>query len=198
MAFYYFISNDDEDIICMDAESNINVSRQNRASTSSIMTGAVVTDGFDIGNRTISISGVVTYSKTTRQKVAGNPDPLQFQQRLNQLIKSKKRFTLFSNKQGEVLFEDIDDCIIVNHSVNSKSLNSLECTLTIQEQYITDAARKTVVEGQMSQESKKGMDQRKDQGKGTSTEAKEDEVKDTLLRRILTSDDSLGGVIDDG
>ncbi|WP_021024330.1 phage baseplate protein [Salinivibrio costicola] len=168
MAFYYLLSKDGDNIICLDAENNISVSRNNTASTSSIMSGAVKTDGFEIGNRVVTINGVLTYSKSPRQKIDGNPTPLSFQRLLDELVKSKQRFTLFSNKRGEQLFDDIDDCIILSHSVQSRDLNSISASITIQEQFVTDAA--TVVPNAVISAKHPGLTQESDQGSGTSTE----------------------------
>lgn len=186
MAFYYFLSKDGEDIICLDAERDISVTRNNTASTSSIMSGAVKTDGFEIGNRVVTINGVLTYSKSPRQKIDGNPTPLSFQRLIDELVKSKQRFTLFSNKRGEQLFDDIDDCIIVSHSVQSRDLNSISASITIQEQFVTDAARTTTIPPKLSSEVEAGLSKESDQGSGTSTETSEEDTKNyTLGAKIL-------------
>lgn len=195
MAFYYFLSKDGEDIICLDAERDISVTRNNTASTSSIMSGAVKTDGFEIGNRVITINGVLTYSKSPRQKIDGNPTPLSFQRLLDELIKSKQRFTLFSNKRGDQLFDDIDDCIILNHSVQSRDLNSITASITIQEQFVTDAARTTTIPPKLSSEVEAGLSKESDQGSGTSTETSEEDTANyTGLKRLgLSVADVLSG-----
>lgn len=193
MAFVYFLSTDGENIICMDAETDISVQRSNKVTSSSVMTGTNRSDGYEIGRKSLSISGVITYSKTPRQKFQGNPTPLQFQELLEELVLSKQRFTVYSNKQGEQLFDDLDDCVIVNHSVQSRDLNSITANITVQEQFVSDAARVTTLPPKLSKEVEAGLSDTKDQGKGTSTEAGE-EVKETLLRRGISGvGDFLGG-----
>ena len=191
MAYYYLLSEDGNDIICMDAEKQATVTRNNTASTSSVMSGDNVTDGYEIGNRTIQINGIISYNKMPRQDIRGNPNPIEFQRRVDELIFSKKRFTLFSDKRGVEIFDDIDECIIQSVSVSSRDLTSVSASMTIKEIFVTDSAQVTYLPPQLSESSKANLAPRNDQGKGTSTEVKE-ETKKTLARKIQDGETVFG------
>lgn len=169
MSLIYFLTNDGDNLVTLDSETEITFSRSNTVAKHSIFKNADVSDGLIEGNVSISVSGVVTYSKTPRQATR-NPNPKDFQRFLDQVVRSQQRFTLYSSKAGHELLRDVTDCVLTDQSVTvSRWSNAINVSLTFESQFITDAARVTFLPSDPSYSTEdKG-------GKGSSTKQKQEE-----------------------
>lgn len=179
MSLVYFTSVDGDTIVTMDSETDITFSRSNTSTKHSIFKNADISDGLIEGNVIITVTGVVTYSKTPRQSLR-NPTPIEFQNLIDQVVRSQQRFTLYSSKAGHELLKDVSDCVITDQSISiSRWSNSITATLTFESQFITDAARVTYlppVPDNPSYTTEKGN------GKGSTTGQSKEDAGRTLFK----------------
>ncbi|AUR84722.1 hypothetical protein NVP1063O_055 [Vibrio phage 1.063.O._10N.261.45.C7] len=176
MAIVYFISKEGN-IFSLGSEDNITVSQSNRSSKSSTMQGRTASDDLEEGNKTLSVSGMVSYTKTARQESNGIPDPITFQRMLDKVISSGERFTVYTNKSGKSLLDNMKDCVVIDRSVTvDRFSNAITATITFEQQFITDAATTTYLPPQKS-ESVKNLASVDDSGNATKTTQSEEERK---------------------
>jgi hypothetical protein len=150
MAIVYFISKEGN-IFSLGSEDNITVSQSNKSSKSSIMAGRSASDDLEEGNKVLSISGVVSYTKTAKQESDGVPNPLEFQRMLDSVVSSGERFTVYTNKAGRSLLDNMKDCVVIDRSVTvDKYSNAITASVTFEQQFITDSATKTYLPPQKS------------------------------------------------
>ncbi|AUR92160.1 hypothetical protein NVP1170O_047 [Vibrio phage 1.170.O._10N.261.52.C3] len=189
MSLVYFVATDGSTLVKLDCEESISVSRANQSTKSSIMTGASKSDGFVVGNRQVSIQGVVTYSKTPRQ--TGNPNPLEFIKHIDALINAHQRFTLYADTSYSKLLQDIEDCVITSftHTVD-KFEDTITVNLSFEEQFVTGAATTTYLPPQPSSGTSASLSENTDSGK-TSKESV-DEGSSLAYKAHLGSKDVLG------
>lgn len=188
MSLIYFLTNDGDNLVTLDSETEITFSRSNTVAKHSIFKNADVSDGLIEGNVSISVSGVVTYSKTPRQATR-NPNPKDFQRFLDQVVRSQQRFTLYSSKAGHELLRDVTDCVLTDQSVTvSRWSNAINVSLTFESQFITDAARKTFLPPVPSDPSYTSESK---SGKGSSTKPKPEESR-TIIENLFGE----GGAVD--
>ncbi|QXN60112.1 hypothetical protein KUA24_45 [Vibrio phage HNL01] len=152
MALIYFVSQSG-DIIALDGTESVEVSKDNSVSKSSMMDGTTISDGYSEGNKVISISGKVTYSKSLRQQLDGTPTPLQFQRLIQQTERNHERFTLRTYKGSWPLLDDIKDCVIASNSVSiTEYLDTIDVTLTIEQVFVSKSARTTYLAPQRTKQ----------------------------------------------
>lgn len=144
MSTVYFIASDGETIITLDCVESVDVSKSNSISTSSVMSGNTTSDGYEEGLKKVNINGLVTYSKSVRQQQEGIPNPLEFQDLVDDTIRSHTKFRLYVSKGKHQLLKDIEVCAIDNYSVTATEyLDSIEVSLSISEVFVSQAATTT-------------------------------------------------------
>lgn len=173
MATVYFLSVDGKDMIALDCEESIQYSRSNQSTKSSIFSGSTVSDGFIEGNYIVSIQGRITYSKTSRQQ--DNPDPIKFQNLIDQYVSRKKRFTLYTSKQGFQLLNNLENCVITDHTVTvGEYEDTILVSLTVEAQFVSNAANVTYLPPVRNKASEAAYDNKNNTGKGNK-EVKDDQ-----------------------
>lgn len=176
MSKVYIISSDGQTQIGLDCEKNITVSRNNKVTTKSVMSGQDISDGYQVGLRTVTVNGMVTYGKVGR--LEGTLNPLDFQKAVDDLIENKQRFVLYADKSMQ-LMEDISDCVIESFTVTlNRYYNAIQVDLVIREVWISQAAKA----GNLVLEPEKGTTAAKDgsdpaKGKGGKSEVEEKTTK---------------------
>ncbi|AGG57826.1 hypothetical protein VPBG_00054 [Vibrio phage helene 12B3] len=179
MSKVYIISPDGQTVIGLDCEKNITVSRSNKVTTKSVMSGKDISDGYQAGLRTVNINGMMTYSKSVAQQDTLNP--LDFQREIDNLVDGRQRFTLYSEKSIQLL-DDIADCVIESCTVMlDKFLNAIQVDLVIREVWISQAAQVGnlyLPPEKSSSATKDGSDPTK--GKGGKSEVEVKETKTIL------------------
>lgn len=146
MSLVYFMS-ESGDLICLDGTEAVDVSRSNSVSKSSMMSGRSVADGVAEGNKIITVTGICTYTKSVRQQQNGNPDPLKLQDLLDEVVRNQEKFKLRFKKGAYTLLRDIKNCVIVDQSVRvADYLDSVAVTLTIEEVFVSESAKKTYLQ----------------------------------------------------
>lgn len=147
MALAYFYSKDNKTYVSMDIETSITVSQQNQSTKSSMMTGSSASDGYTIGNKVVSLEGMVTSSKTPYQE-KNNLSPEDFRSYIEETINNKTRFSVnFSFPDGGTkLLDRVDNCVITSIAyVVDKYEDTMKVSLTFEEQFVSLAATETVL-----------------------------------------------------
>lgn len=186
----YFMSTDGRNIVTLDCEDGITVSQSNTTTRNSVMTGKSISDSFIRGNKTVDVTGVVTYSKTPSQINDGNPNPAQFTAHVENMINSRQRFTLFADQSYSKLLRDVEDCVIASWNyVVDEYEDTITVSMTFEEQFVSQAAQVTYLAPKPSKEAAKSI-QDKEGGGQTSKENVEPEERKTLLKHGF--DEGLG------
>ena len=192
MSKVYIISPDGQTVIGLDCEKNVTVSRNNTVTTKSVMSGKDISDGYQVGLRSVNISGIMTYSKGVGQQDTLNP--LDFQRAIDNLVDNKQRFTLYTDKSVQ-LIDDISDCVIESHTVIiDKFLNAVQVDLVVREVWISQAAQLGnlyLPPEKSASAAKDGSDPTK--GRGGKSEVEKKEVL-TIARSAEESGRSLLGI----
>ena len=154
MAVVYIIDATGDNIIAFDATEEASYSRQNSVTKSSIQSGAKVADGMTLGNKMVTFSGVVSYSKIRDFA----PNPRDLEELVGDMIDNYTRFTL----QGNHIIPTLEDCVITNFSmVHSKWENAATAVISVEQVNVSNQAMKTSIvlpnpsattEGQLSSE----------------------------------------------
>lgn len=183
MATVYFMSLDGKKIVALDCEERITYSRANESTKSSIFSGSQVSDGYIEGNYVVNLSGRITYSKTNRQN--DNPDPLEFQQMVDDRVSSLRRFTLYTSKQGFQLLNNLENCVITDHSVTVDEFeDTIKVDMTIEAQFVSNSAKRTYLKPVRKKKVEAAYDTEKNSGTGTK-EVKTEEQSSTLWKKTF-------------
>ena len=139
MSVVYMRSSKGE-VLALDATVNVTKSRNNTLTKSSVQSGAQISDGFTIGNPSITFSGVCSYTKIKRTGEEAPPTPDKLNVILDEMILSKERFTLYGNN----LIPTLSDVVILSYSlVQSIYENAIDVTITVEQVFISKSAQKT-------------------------------------------------------
>ena len=153
MAMIFFFAQDGETKVSLDSEASVNVSLPSKVSKSSNMSGQTVSDEVIEGNATISVQGVVTYSKLKSQEK--NLDPLQFQEAIQEARRNRKRFTLNVKEYKQSLLQSYEDCVISNVDISvDKYSDTITVSMVFEQVFISDAAKKAFLAPKSSEEAK--------------------------------------------
>lgn len=158
MGLVYFISDDGESVISLDCEEEINLTKKVKVTESSVMSGKTVSDGYREMNKVLRISGKVTYSKTPKQLIDGNLNPIEIQNILDSVIRNHHRFKVYTDESDSniPLLKSIEQCVVEEYSVSlAKYINTIVLTLTLKEVFVTDAAKTGYLENVPSKEAAK-------------------------------------------
>lgn len=185
MAIAYFYSNDNKTKISMDAETSLTYSQTNTSTKSSMMSGAPASDGYTIGNKTVTLEGLVTSSKTPYQE-SNNLSPDDFRKYIEETIQKRTRFTVNFDfpENGTRLLDSVSNCIITNiRYVIDKYEDTMTVSLTFEEQFISPAATETVLTPKQSAAAAKSY--------STTGDAKDGVKKDNSAAEDTTAKSAL-------
>lgn len=180
MSMVYFKSNSDT-LVCLDGETEISISLSNTVTSNSVMSGREVGDDIQRGLRTIDVTGIVTYSKTSAQQ--GNPTPSEFIDLIEQAIDDKQRFTLYSvkNISGKDLLKDYDNLVVASYNyVVDRFEDSITARITFQEIFVSSAATKTYLAPVRSASTASSTSDPTKGSKGTATTLSETMLTNTM------------------
>ncbi len=181
MSIIYFQSSDNKTKVRMDGETNISISQSNTTTQSSIMSGASASDGIIEGNKQVNIQGLVTYTKTVRQ--TGYPDPSEFQTLIDESIKAKTRFTLYSDEGTTYkLLPLITNCVVKSYDYSiGKYLDTISVKIQFESQFVTDAA----VESELTPEVKTGNESLSGTNEGSGSNNKVNKTVKTNQTNLI-------------
>lgn len=185
MTVVFMVSTKGE-LLSLDSTVNVSKNRSNSLTKSSVMTGAQISDGYIIGNPSVTFSGICSYTKINRGRSEGNspPDPDKFNVILDEMVLSQERFTLYGND----LIPSLDDVVILDYSINQGVFeNAIEITITVEQVFVSESAQKTRVTVP-SANTNGDVTEEQDLGQGNKTQQEESR---TLLRTLA---DSAGGL----
>jgi hypothetical protein len=183
MSMVYFKSNNT--IVTMDNETSISVSKSNTVATNSVMSSKEVSTDLIEGNLLVSISGNITYSKSTGQD--GNPTPSEWIDLIENAISNKERFTLYSAsfQQGKTLLKNYPDMVIQDYGyVVDRFEDTITARITFSEVFVTASAKVTKLPPAIASDSKSTLQAPTKDGNGTSTDKSEEDTN-TILRSIV-------------
>lgn len=181
MSFIYFKSAKNGTLVCMDAETSIDVSQSNTVTSNSVMSKREVGDDLIRGNKVISVTGIVSYSKTSSQE--GNPTPSEWVDLIEAAIDSKQRFTLYSvkNQAGKDILKDYDNLVVADYGfVVDRFEDSITARITFQEIFVSNPATKTFLPPLRSAATASSTSNATKGGKGTATTQSETLFVNTL------------------
>ena len=187
MSMIYFKSSDGS-LVAMDGETSIDVSRSNTIASSSVMSTRTVSDEVIQGNLVISVTGLVTYSKTPTQQ--GNPTPEEWIDLIEAAISSKLRFTLYSTKYvaGKPLLKDYSNMVISDYGYTvDRFEDTITARITFNEVFVSDPAKQTYLPPKKSSSAEKDYPSETKNGKGTSTNVEKESA--SILYKLLTTDE---------
>ena len=176
MASVFMVSNKNK-VLSLDSTEKVSKSRNNTLTKSSVMNGTQVSDGFTVGNPSITFNGICSYSKIMK-KSEGNdaPTPAELDLILDEMVLSQERFMLYGNE----LIPSMKDVVIISHNVvQAVYENAVEVTLTVEQAFVSNSAQKSRVT-KPSVKTKGDVTEEQDLGQGNKTQQKE-EVKESLL-----------------
>ncbi|PNH81336.1 phage baseplate protein [Vibrio diazotrophicus] len=169
MSMVYFKSNSGT-LVCLDAETEIDVSLSNSVTSNSVMSGRTVSSDLVKGNKIVNVTGLVSYSKTSAQQ--GNPTPSEFIDLIEKAIDDKQRFTLYSvkNQKGKDLLKNYENLVIDSYGYTvDKYEDSITARITFQEVFVSESATKTTIKPVRSKDTQQALSDPTKGGKGTST-----------------------------
>lgn len=174
MPMVFFLDTDGTTRIGMDSTSSVSISMPSTASTSSTMSGKPVSDEVIEGNITISVSGIVTYSKLPSQ--VNNLDPLSFQKSLQVARRNKRMFTIYLNDTGQPLMQNYKDCVLTNVEVTiDKFSDAITVNLGFEQIFVSQAATVSFLSPKVSESAKPTVKGTTSAGQSTGTETTETE-----------------------
>lgn len=183
MAMVYFFAADGKTKVSLDVENNIQVSLPSSVSKSSNMRGVSVSDDVIEGNVTISMSGIVTYSKLESQ--TKNLNPIQLQEKLQESRRNRVRFTLYIKDYGQALLQNYDDCVISNVDISvGKYSDSINVSMSFEQVFVSQAAKASYLAPKSSEASKPTTANTKDSVDGAKTQVDEDKGR-TAAKAIV-------------
>lgn len=143
-----YLYDGDSNLIEMDVTTNVNLSRQARATQSSVMSKKAAADTLVVENPTVELVGIVSLNKRTAKNNTTTqdqqiPTPIVFQGYLDGLMEDQTIFTLY---RDERLGKKMKNMVLVGYQINQgKYINTVNVRLSLQQIYITDAATKSTV-----------------------------------------------------
>ncbi|CAH9012605.1 conserved hypothetical protein [Vibrio phage 424E50-1] len=144
MSIVYFITEDGNSIVALDCEEAVSVSKQNSVSKYSVMSGKNVSDGYSEGNKVISLSGKVTYTKSASQQTQGTPTPIELQEQLDSFSENHYRFRVYTDNSSLPLLKGIDNCVLGGAVVTLGGWkDTIEVSMTIEEVFVSKSATTT-------------------------------------------------------
>lgn len=181
MPMVFFLDTDGTTRIGMDSTSSVSISMPSTASTSSTMSGKPVSDEVIEGNVTISVSGIVTYSKLPSQ--VNNLDPLSFQKSLQVARRNKRRFTVYLKDTGQPLMQNYKNCVLTNVEVTiDKFSDAITVNLGFEQIFVSQAATVSFLAPKVKESAKPTVEGTTPAGQSTGTEASEEESKTVALK----------------
>lgn len=157
-----FLTNKQGDILALDCTQTVNKVRSNSLSESSVMSGANISDGYTIGNRMISLSGLVTYNKIGGLS-ENTFDPLEFQVELDRLVEDHTRFTFYGNE----LIPSVKNCVILSDEVIMDNFaDTIRVNLSLKEVFVSEAATKDIIIVTPTKEAEEEIPNSTDTGNG--------------------------------
>lgn len=175
MGMVYFKTEDSDILVTMGSETSIEVSKSNKVTNSSVMSGRTVGDDLIEGNFVVNVQGVVSYSKSAAQK--DHPTPEEWEDLVDTAIANKRRFTLYSAKykDGQPLLKDYQNVVIADYGYTvDEYANAIKARIVFQEVFVTNAAKITTLSPVRSTETKPSTQDATKGGKGTSTKNDEE------------------------
>mgnify|MGYP005991773427 CR=1 FL=1 len=174
MPMVFFLDTDGTTRIGMDSTSSVSISMPSTASTSSTMSGKPVSDEVIEGNVTISVSGIVTYSKLPSQ--VNNLDPLSFQKSLQVARRNKRRLTVYLKDSGQPLMQNYKNCVLTNVEVTiDKFSDAITVNLGFEQIFVSQAATISFLAPKVRESAKPTVKGPTSAGQSTATEATEKE-----------------------
>ncbi len=181
MGMVYFIAKDGKNIVTMDSETSITVSKINTVVKNSVMSGRTIGDDLSEGNPIITVSGLVTYSKTNRQTAKGNPSPLELSAYLDESAAAGDRFILYTGGGTQKLLSNYDNCVIASHNlVVDKYEDTVTVSLVFEQVFVSAAAKTTYLPPLPAKEVKGKLADTKSTGSTGKTQV-EEEVSRTFF-----------------
>lgn len=183
MAIIFFLAQDNKTQVKLDSEASIEVSLPSTVSNSSVMTGQSVSDDVIEGNAIITVTGLVTYAKMPAQE--GTPNPIQFQELIQEARRNRRRFTVFAKDSGQPLLQDYEDCVIsdVGISVDRYS-DAITVSIVFEQIFISESAKKTFLAPKRKESVKPNTSDTKDSGQSTKTKTEEDESRTIAVAMV--------------
>lgn len=175
MSVAFFISNDGSTKVCLDSTKSVNVNSPSTASQSSTLNGKGTSHTVVEGNTTISISGIVTYSKMLNQQ--DNLNPINLQEQLQISRRNRHKFTLYMKSDDYPLLRDYEDCTIVDVSVTAEDLaNAIQVSIMFEQVFVPEIATVTTIAIAPTDSAKtEGNSTPSDTGRGGKTAVEEGE-----------------------
>jgi len=187
MSSVYILNKNGTGIIAFDATTKTDYTRRNNLTKSSVMSGAQVSDGYTIGAKVISFSGVVSYSKIRNE----TPTPEMLQVYIDEVINSQTRFTFNGNK----LIPSLDDCVIIASDVNhDRFSDAVTTSITVEQVFVTKTAVTTTLILAPSSTTNGELADKKENGSGAKTEVPKSKSK-TLFKRAADNGIDFGTYI---
>lgn len=176
-----FMKSPSGDLLTLDAITEVSKSRSNSLTKSSVMSGAQISDGYTIGNPTITFSGICSYTKVgVGRHPAVPPTPVELNTILDEMVISEERFTLYGND----LIPTLNNVVIKDYGiVQSKWLNTINVTITVEQVFVSESATRTRIT-RPAADTNGDVTEEQDGGQGTKTQIKEED-KETLLATTL-------------
>jgi len=180
-----FLISHENDFFALDVTTDVAKSQSNSLTKSSVMDGTNFSDGFTIGNPSISFSGICNYNKIDRG-IAGFkiPNPKEFSVLLDKMIASFQRFTLYGNK----LIPNLDNVVITNYQITqNKYSDAMEVSLTVEQVFVSERAQEVrLTKPSKATSSDLDVTEKTDSGDGSKTEVEEEAAARTKSYLSLT------------
>ncbi|AGH32168.1 endolysin [Vibrio phage 11895-B1] len=175
MTMVYFLSSDGKTKVGLDSESTVTVSMPSTVTKSSISSGKAVSHEVIEGNVTITVSGIVTYSKSKVQE--DNLDPIELQEELQKARRLSRKFTLYMAEDGGLpLLQNYDNCVISNVNVTAATYsNAVAVDISFEQVFVSEAAKKAYLKPKRSSATAATTNSPSDTGQGTKTRAEEED-----------------------
>lgn len=167
----YFLSDDGSTKVSLDCEDNITVNMPSTVTKSSVSSGKAITHEVIEGNVTISVSGLVTYSKSVAQE--NNLDPIGLQNELQKARRDSRKFKLFMSdvEDERPLYNDYDDCVISDVTVTAeKYSNAVRVDISFEQIFVSKAAKYLIPKS--NKDNAATTNKPTDSGQGSKTHSK--------------------------
>jgi len=170
------VSNETTNVFfALDITTEVSKSQSNALTKSSVMDGSNFSDGYTIGNPSITFTGICNYHKINRN-IPGfiTPNPREFSVILDKMIASFQRFTLYGNN----LIPTLPNVVITSYQINqSKYSESMEVTITVEQVFVSERAQTVrLTKPETATSSDLDVTENSDSGDGSKTELEEGPV----------------------
>jgi hypothetical protein len=176
-----YLKSDTGRIVAIDATQKVTKSRRNSITKSSVMSGAQASDGYTVGNPTVTFSGVCSTTKLAINRTGSieatqYPTPTELHDLMEEMILSEQRFTLYGNN----LIPTLEDVVITSYDIiQEKWIDSVEVLITVEQVFVTKQAQETVI-SVPNKASEDEISYESDKGTGSATEKTSDRRNEIL------------------